>query len=157
MKIKHIANAKERLEMAHKVLGITNKLSSHLETIFNQWTKIRITDPEVKKLIQLALVPKREVLENLHAEKNDELSSYFKNMSDMAYEYAMSNPSQQLETTKGTLFGAYNGLTGYFQNVRTYKNDEVKLKSFLMGGNAQMRTQKAFNLCENIAKNKWLN
>ncbi len=37
------------------------------------------------------------------------------------YEYAMSNPAQQQETTRGTLFGAYNAVTGYFQNVRTYK------------------------------------
>ena len=157
MKIKHTSNAKERLETAHKILGITNQLSLNLETTFNQWSKIRITDPEVKKLIQLALMPKKEVFENLQADKQYELSSYFKNMSDLAYEYTMTNPSQQLETTKGTLFGAYNGLTGYFQNVRTYKNDEAKFKSLLMGGNAQMRTQKAFNLCEDIAKNKWLN
>jgi 16S rRNA C1402 N4-methylase RsmH len=43
----------------------------------------------------------------------------------------MSNPTQQQETTRGTLFGAYNAVTGYFQNVRIYKNNEAKLKSVL--------------------------
>jgi hypothetical protein len=56
-----------------------------------------------------------------------------------------------LETTKGSLFGAYNAVTGYFQNVRTYKNEEAKLKSLLLGGTGQLRTQKAFNLCEDFA------
>ena len=73
-------------------------------------------------------------------------------MTDTAFEYAMTNETQQLETTKGSLFGAYNAVTGYFQNVRTYKNEEAKLKSLLFGGTGQMRTQKAFKLCEDFAK-----
>ncbi len=73
-------------------------------------------------------------------------------MCDTAYEYAMTNPTQQEATTKGTLYGAYNGVTGYFQNVRIYKNEEVKLKSVMFGGTAQTKTQKAFNLCEDFFK-----
>jgi len=151
-KIRHTANAKERLEEANKLMGITNQLGNELEEIFNQWAKIRITDSEVKKLIQMALVPNKEVLQNIQAGKEDELSTCFKNMADAAFEYAMTNETQQLETTKGSLFGAYNAVTGYFQNVRTYKNEEAKLKSLLLGGTGQMRTQKAFNLCEDFAK-----
>ena len=143
---------KERLEEAHKLMGIINQLSNELGGIFNQWAKIRITDPEVKKLIQMALVPNKEVLQNILACKNDELSTCFKNMTDDTFEYAMTNETQQLETTKGSLFGAYNAVTGYFQNVRTYKNEEAKLKSLLFGGTGQLRTQKAFQLCECFAK-----
>ena len=90
-------------------MGITNQLSNELEGIFNQWAKVRITDPEVKKLIQMALVPNKEVLQNIQAGKDDELSTCFKNMTIAAFEYAMTNETQQLETTKGSLFGAYNG------------------------------------------------
>jgi len=151
-KIRHTANAKERLEEAHKLMGITNQLGNELEEIFNQWAKIRITDSEVKKLIQMALVPNKEVLQNIQAGKEGELSTCFKNMADAAFEYSMTNESQQLETTKGSLFGAYNAVTGYFQNVRTYKNEEAKLKSLLLGGTGQLRTQKAFQLCEDFAK-----
>lgn len=60
----------------------------------------------------------------------------------------MSSPTQQIATTTGTAFGAYNAVTGYFQNVRTYKNEEAKLRSVLFGGTAQLRTQAAFDLCE---------
>lgn len=155
LKIRHTANVKDRLEEAHKLMGITNQLSTQLEDVFNHWSKVRITDPEVKKLIQMAMVPNKEVLQNIQAGKDDELSSYFKNMTDAAYEYALSNESQQLETTKGTLFGAYNGVTGYFQNIRSYKSEEAKLKSLLLGGTGQLRTQKAFTLCEAFAKNQF--
>ncbi|MEP6749420.1 MAG: DUF932 domain-containing protein, partial [Bacteroidota bacterium] len=68
------------------------------------------------------------------------------------YSYALSSPSQHGETTEGTVFGAYNAVTGYFQNVRAYKDDEAKLKSILFGGTAQMRTQSTFNLCTAFAK-----
>ncbi len=110
VKIRHTANAKDRLEQAHKVMGISNKLSVELEAIFNHWAKVRITDPEVKKLIQLAMVPNKEVLNNLQAGKDDELSTCYKNMVDAVYEYSMSSPTQYTETTKGTVFGAYNAV-----------------------------------------------
>lgn len=154
IKIRHTVNAKERLGEAHKVMGISNQLSVQLEGIFNQWAKVRITDKEVQKLIQMAMVPNKEVLQNIQKGELDELSTCFKNMCDDVYEYNVSSPSQQYETTKGTVFGAYNAITGYFQNVRNYKDDEAKMKSLLYGGTAQLRTQKAFQLCEDFVKNE---
>jgi len=151
VRIRHTSNAKQRLEQAHKVMGISDTLSAQMESIFNHWTKIRITDKEVKKLIQSALVPSKEVLKNIQEGREEELSACFTNMVDSAFEYAMSNPTQLMDTTKGTVFGAYNSLTGYFQNVRNYKNDEAKLTSILMGGTGQIRTQSAFNLCVDFA------
>lgn len=64
----------------------------------------------------------------------------------------MLSDTQQMETTKGTLFGAYNAVTGYYQNVRTYKDNEAKLQSIVMGGTAQGKAQKAFDLCTSFAK-----
>ncbi len=156
IKIRHTSSAKDRLEEAHKVMGISNKLSVQLEGIFNEWSQVRITDKEVLKLIQLAMVPNKEVLENIRNGELDELSTSFKNICDDVYEYNMSSPSQQLETTKGTLFGTYNAIIGYFQNIRNYKNDEAKMKSLLYGGTAQLRTQKAFQLCESFVKTEMI-
>lgn len=147
IKIRHTANAKDRLEQAHKVMGISNQLSSQLETIFNRWTMVKVTDPELKRLIQLAMVPNKEVLDSIEKGQFDELSTCFNNMCNSVLEYAMSSPTQQTETARGTLFGAYNAITGYFQNVRSYKDSEAKLKSLLYGGTAQLKAQKAFNLC----------
>lgn len=72
-------------------------------------------------------------------------------MVSSVMEYALTNPTQYEATTKGTLYGAYNAVTGYFQNVRNYKNDEGKLKSILYGAGLQ-RSQTAFDLCANFAK-----
>lgn len=151
VRIRHTSNAKDRLEQAHKVIGISDRLASNLEAIFNYWTRTRIGDKEVKKIIQHAMAPDKEVLKKLQEGRNEELSSCFNNMVDNAFEYAMSHPTQQTATTKGTVFGVYNAVTGYFQNVRKYKNDQAKLSSILMGGTAQLRGQAAFDLCFDFA------
>lgn len=96
--------------------------------------------------------PNREVLKNLANGKVDELSTTYTNIVDNVYEYALGSPTQQMETTAGTVFGAYNAITGYFQNVRKFSDDEAKFKS-IMDGTAKQRGQTAFNLCLDFAKN----
>jgi hypothetical protein len=151
IKIRHTAGAKERLAEAHKLMNIANRLTEELGGIFNQWAKVRINDPELRHLIQVAMVPNKETLEHLLGGRTDELSAVFKNTVEQVYEYALSAPSQQQETTAGTLFGAYNAVTGYFQNVRHYKDEEAKLKSVLEGL-ARHRAQIAFDLCTDYVK-----
>ena len=151
VRIKHTAGAKQRLDNAHKVMGLANTLSTQLENIFNHWTKITVTDNEVKKLIQLALCPNKETLDLIKKGAEDEISTVFKNTVDDAFAYAMINDTQQMNTTKGTLFGAYNAVTGYYQNVRDYKSNEAKLQSIVLGGTAQLKSQKAFDLCTAFA------
>ena len=151
IKIRHTASANERLKQAHQLLGITNQLADELEEVFNHWSKIRITDNAVKHLIQIAMAPNKEVLQNLQNGKQDELSTTYNNMVSSVMEYALTSPTQQEATTKGTLFGAYNAVTGYFQNVRNFKDDESKFKSIMYGTGLQ-RSQTAFDLCAEFAK-----
>jgi phage/plasmid-like protein (TIGR03299 family) len=152
VRIRHTAGAKQRLDDAHKVMGLANKLSQELESTFNHWAKIKVGDDEMKRLIQLALCPNKETLNHLQKGNFDDVSTVFKNTVDDAFAYAMISESQQMDTTKGTLFGAYNAVTGYFQNVRNYKDNEAKLQSTVLGGTAQLKSQKAFDLCTGFAK-----
>ncbi|SEK23222.1 DUF932 domain-containing protein [Parapedobacter koreensis] len=152
VKIRHTSNVLERLNEAHKLLGITHKLAEDLEEVFNHWTRVRITDPAVKRLIQIAMAhPNKETIQALQNGNDDELSSKYKNMVECAYEYAMGNPTQQDKSTSGTLYGAFNGVTGYFQNVRKYRDGEAKFNS-IMGGNALQKSEKAFQLCSDFAR-----
>lgn len=151
IKIRHTASAHDKLNEAHKLLAISNQLAGELEEVFNHWSKIRITDSAVKRLIQFAMAPSKEVLQNLLAGKEDQLSTVFNNVVSSILDYSFTNETQQGATTKGTLFGAYNSITGYFQNVRTFRNEESKLKSIMFGTGLQ-RSQTAFNLCEEFAR-----
>jgi len=151
IKIRHTASATDKLKEAHKMLGISNQLSVELEAIFNRWSRVRITDPELKRLIQIAMSPNKETYQKLKTGKDDELSSHFNNIVSSVFDYAMTSPTQQEATTKGTLFGAYNGVTGYFQNVRNFRDEETKFKS-IMYGTGLNKSQVAFDLCDNFAR-----
>lgn len=151
VKIRHTSNATERLRTAHKVMGIANRFSDKIGEVFNQWARKPITDPQLKKLIEISMAPNKEVLGNVRDGKANALSTQFTNIVEDVYEYALSNPTQQMPTTMGTVFGAYNAITGYFQNIRKFADDEAKLKSIVLGGTAQLRGQAAFNLCADFA------
>jgi len=152
LKLRHTANAEAQLKEAHKVMGMINTLSPLMEQAFNQWAKVQITDKEVQRLIQIALAPNKETLSNIRDGRIEATSTVYKNQCSGAFGYAMMADSQQMETTKGTLFGAYNAITGYFQNVRNYKDDDEKINSVLCGGTAQKKAQATFNLCTSFAK-----
>lgn len=152
IKIRHTASAADKLKEAHKMLGLSNQLSVELEAIFNRWSRVRISDPEIKRLIQLAMIPNKETHDKLKTGKDDEVSSHYNNMVSRVFDYAMTSQTQQETTTRGTLFGAYNAVTGYYQNVRNYKDDEGKFKS-IMYGTGFDRSQTAFNICTDFARN----
>ena len=152
VRIKHTSGAKQRIETAHKVMGLANTMSNQLEGIFNEWSKVKVRDEQVKQLIQVSLCPNKKTLELLKLGEEDEVSTMFKNTVEDAFAYAMMSETQQMDTTKGTLFGAYNAVTGYFQNVRKYRDNESKLQSIVMGGTAQLKSQKAFELCTAFVK-----
>lgn len=151
IKIKHTANAHDRLKQAHQLMGISTQLGQEMEQLFNHWAKVSITDKQVKKLVQLAMAPNRETLDCIRNGKPFEPSSLFNNTVEKVLEFAQTSPSQQMETTKGNLFGVYNSVTGYFQNVREFKTEESKFNS-IMGGGAMNRAQATFDLCKEFAK-----
>ncbi|WP_345953011.1 DUF932 domain-containing protein [Mucilaginibacter sp. PAMB04168] len=151
IRIRHTASANDRLKQAHTLMGVTSNLGHELEAVFNHWAKVRITDSEVKRLIQVAMAPNKETLNKLTSGKTEELSGYYTNSVERVYEYALSSPTQQMDTTAGTVFGAYNAITGYFQNVRTYKDGDAKFKS-IIEGTAKQRAQTAFDLCMDFSK-----
>ena len=110
-----------------------------------------MSDMQVKKLIEMAMAPRKEIPFNLKEEKRQDLSIQYIKVMENVLEYAWSAPSQQQITTRGTLFGAYNAVTGYFQNVRNFPSEENKFKSIMYGTGSQ-RARKAFDLCLDFAK-----
>jgi len=150
VRIRHSSGAGDRLKQAHTLMGISSNLATELEEIFNHWAKVRISDAGVKQLVQVAMAPNKQVLQRLQQGSGDENSAVYRNIVDEVYSYAMGNQTQQTPTTAGTLFGAYNAVTGYFQNVRKFRDGEAKFRS-ITEGTARQRAQVAFDLCGEFA------
>lgn len=152
VRIKHTANAKARLEQAHRIMGVANTLSGQMEDVFNQWAKIKVPDHDLQMLIRMTFSSHDDVLASIQEGRYEELSAVYRNQCEDTFAYALMSDTQQAETTAGTLFGVFNAVTGYFQNVRTYKDDEKKVRSIMLGGTAAKRAQKAFDLCTGYAR-----
>jgi hypothetical protein len=89
VKIRHTSNAAERLRTAQKVMGIASRFSKEIGATFNEWARTPITDPQMKKLIEIAMAPNKEVLGNLKDGKVNALSTQFVNIVEDVYEYAL--------------------------------------------------------------------
>ncbi|MFA0960292.1 DUF932 domain-containing protein [Roseivirga sp. BDSF3-8] len=149
--IRHTASAAGRLSEARTLLGLTNRFTSELDGLLNHWAKVRITDEQVKKLVRMALAPDNTAVRHIQQNNLEELSTVTKNRCDKAIEYAFSHPTQLLNTTKGTLYGAYNAVSGYYQNVANYKDDEARFTS-ITEGTGRNKLQRAFQLCQTFER-----
>lgn len=149
IKIRHTRTAKDRLEEAHKIMGITNKLTQELGEIYTMMAKKKIVEKDLLELVILSIGSKEYL--NTWNKDNKEISTRFRNTVDGIMDYAKNHPTQQMQSTQGTVFGAYNAITGYYQNVKDYSNESDKLANILEGS-VHHKAQKAFNLCLDYIK-----
>ena len=135
IKIRHTASPHDRFKEAHKLLGTTNQLAKEMEGIFNQWAKVKITDKQVKKLVQMAMAPNKETLRNLQSGRQDEFSSVFTNMVDKVLEYSAISPTLTDGYHKRHFVWYSQCRDWLFPECESYKDTEAKFKS-IMTGNA---------------------
>lgn len=149
IKLRHTKTVKDRLEEAHKIMGITNKLTVEMESVFKMMAKKKIVEKQLLDLV-IVSVGSKEYL-NTWYKDNKEISTRFRNTVNEIMTYAKTNPTQLMESTEKTVFGAYNAITGYFQNVKNFNDPSDKLTNIL-DGSVQHKAQKAFELCLDFVK-----
>lgn len=149
--IRHTRSAHDNLKEAHKIMGITNTLSKQLEEIFSVMSKVRITDKQLVQYIEKVVLG--ETIDSMVAANPEyEISTRSKNIITDIQKYAEVGVGQQMEHTKGTAYGAYNAITGYYQNVKSYRSQEAKMESNLLGDN-YVKMQKAMNMAWDFKNN----
>jgi phage/plasmid-like protein (TIGR03299 family) len=148
VKVRHNARMQERLKEAHKLMGIVADTSKKLGEVFNVMARTPIVDQQLKDLI-VATFAKPEHFNKLA--KNEGVDRFERLVSEV-YGYAHLSHTQQTTTTRGTVFGAYNAVTGYLNNVQkprkmgTRDPQEGVLRSLLDGQRSEY-AQRAFNRC----------
>jgi phage/plasmid-like protein (TIGR03299 family) len=138
--IQHRSGAKERLTEAYKVMNIASKYMGEVEQVFNEFAKKPISDIELKKYITNVMQP---IIKGSTEAEKEILSTRLKNQVESIYEFALSHPTQTTNAARGTIWGAYNSISGYYNYSHKFKNDEQKFNSQLFG-NANTRIEKAF-------------
>jgi phage/plasmid-like protein (TIGR03299 family) len=136
--VRHCKNYKEKLNNAAAVLGIIKNAPSVFEQTFNSLAKVRITDKKVMELIDQIFVGK--------IDEKGEYSTRITNIKNAVIDYTFGHETQQTESCKGTLFGVYNGVTGYFQNTKKYTDQYAKFDNIISGTDYDT-AQRALDLC----------
>jgi phage/plasmid-like protein (TIGR03299 family) len=145
--INHIGGAKDKLKEASRVMGIASKYSQEVGEIFNRMVDYKMDEESYRRFFHDIL--KSDYLKVENPEEQKEASTRLKNMVEVTTQFAMTHPTQTTSETNGTLWGAYNGVSGYFNYIKSYNNAEDKFTSQLYGsGNQKML--KAFNISNSL-------
>lgn len=136
VRVRHSRNAKQKLEQAHKLLQLTNKVYDQVSAAFEKMSLIKVSESQLMRYIN-ALVPDNADSEN-HTRTEKARAEIF--------ELAHVGQGAELETAKGTLWGGYNAAVEYADHVRSYRGgDNGRLNSLWFGSGERFK-QGAFDL-----------
>jgi phage/plasmid-like protein (TIGR03299 family) len=141
--ILHFSNAKQKLETAAKIMGMTSKYTAELDQIFNRMAEVKITDKRLRQYIEEVMRPTSQVITAETLEK--EYSTRFKKTVDDIMAFANDHSTQQTDAARGTVWGAYNAISGYFGYLKNYKSQEEKMND-LYFKNAAKKIETGFDI-----------
>ena len=138
--IRHTANAAQKLEHAHKLLGLYNSLYAQLDFIFNRMALAKITNKQLLDYVK-KLVPDNEDADS---------STRTANIRNAILQ--LHECGKGAETARGTLWGAMNAVAEYTDHVQSSQNPQKALKSLWFASSERLK-QRAFSLAEDYLKN----
>lgn len=143
--IPHYSNAKQKLSEAYRVMGLVSKYNIEVGEIFNQMVDKKLDEGQMKSYFYDVLKPEYGVKQD----EQKEFSKRLENMVDMTLDFALTHPTQLTDEARGTLWGAYNAISGYYNYCKSYKSNEDKFVTQFYGvGNRKML--KSFDLAKTM-------
>ena len=140
--MKHTVGIRENMFSAAKMMGLSSKYMDKLEEVLKYLYDKQISNKDLEHVLKQTFLNKEQL--RLLAETSDaEVSTRKENMILEVMKYYEEDPTQQ--KIQGKAYGIYNAITGYFQNVKDYSSDELKMKNIVMQGTAWGYAQKAVN------------
>ena len=128
VQIRHTQSALDKLNAAKATLGLITKGDiKHME-YFERLLNVQVTEGEII-----------DIMARAYKIDTDNLSSKGKNILETNLDYYYKGLGQK--DFIGTGWGAYNAITGYLQNVKSYTDSDVKFKSTLLTGQQTIRNQ----------------
>lgn len=133
VQIRHTISAHDRLQAAKETLGlITIGDVQHMD-YFNKLLDKHVTEGEVIELFA-----------NAYKIDTNNLSTKGKNILESNLDYYYNGLKQK--DYVGTGWGAFNAVTGYLHNIKSYTNEEIKFKAELMTNQQSIRDYVAENI-----------
>lgn len=139
--ISHIIGAKDKIKEAYKVMGIASKYNLQVEQMFNQMLDVKMSEGDMATYFTKVLKPDYISIDGL---TQQEMSTRLQNAVDMTLDFAYNHPTQKTVEATGTLWGAYNAISGVYNYGKKYKNSEDKFNQQFFG-TANKKMLKSFD------------
>lgn len=149
IKISHHKNIHDKIKQAHKVMGMASKYMIEVQPIYHAMASTRISDKKLQELVLKVLSPAKEEIKN--KEEAKEISTRLKNSVDRIIYFSKNHETQKTDAAKGTVWGAFNSISGYLGWVKDYDSAEDRMKDITFGTGSK-QIQKAFDLCAALVK-----
>jgi len=152
--MRHTKSVHDKLNIASKILGITSEMTDEAKIIYNELFKIKVTQEQVDTYFNMLYLTKAEFAlvtqTKLKYYQLDEISTKKKNTIKDVHKYYEIGVGQS--NIKGTAWGAYNAVTGYYQNVKKYTTGDKKMRDISMEGGAFKKSADAIKLAIRMAE-----
>lgn len=120
VQITHTASASDKLRAAKQTLGLIDYGDKSHTDYFNRLLDVNITEGEVVELFANAY----------SIDLVDTISVRAKNIIESSLDYYYNGLGQKEYV--GTGWGAYNAITGYLHNIKSYTDDDARFKATIM-------------------------
>lgn len=140
--VRHTSGVTEKMNQAVKAMKIANTYFDELSDALNAMKRITLVDEQLKDFIRRSM----NLTEVASKADKDEVAKENKRTREIleaVYVYALNDESQR--GIERTLYGAYNAVTGYYNNVKQWESNEARLKS-ITEGRAFKAAQRAFEM-----------
>ena len=150
IKLRHTTNIKAMLAEAAEIMGISSAYTAQLNESFNAMAKVKITDKQLRTFIEQVMNPAKEQLTKAG---KIEFSKQFTAQVDSILEFALTHDTQTTKAAKGTVWGAYNSISGYYGHIKEHKSASQRMNDIMFGqGDACIK--KAYSLSMQSVENK---
>lgn len=120
--IPHTTTVTERLDEARNALQLTMNYEAEFKKLAEQLAGVKVTDEKAKALIN-AVVPERR------ARRDDMIADILANYQT----------SQTMEDFRGTGYGLLQGVTEFYDHVKTQRNGNARFESIMFGEGRTVR------------------
>ena len=147
--LRHTKSVHDRISEAAKVMGLVDNLEQELAEIFGAMWNTELNDDNSQKFFQDVFFTNDEInkVRTIGLPVEEVISTRKRNIISDVEKYYHEGVGQS--HIVGTVWGAYNAVTGYYQNVKDYGGDDEKMMSSLVLDGSYAGTNKtAFKLAK---------
>lgn len=145
LSFRHNQGVNSKIMEIPELLGITKKKIEEEKLMYEVMCDNKMSDKDVQRYLamtfltgeEVEIIDKFDLYKNLYkkdvsAYEQSGLTKQKLGIICDTWEYYNEGIAQA--DLAGTAYGAYNAVTGYFSNVKNYKNEEVRLKNTVFEG-----------------------